>query len=94
MSLQSITGILASVGCPWSIRLPIRLHEMLDFLDELSSNSSSDIMCEGTFDVDTDSEYDDLAAANRTSASQSFYEDMNDKYCFSMLPTYYHTILN
>ncbi|CAG2192068.1 unnamed protein product [Mytilus edulis] len=88
-----ITGILASAWCPGSIRLPINnCKKMLDFLDEVSSNSSSDFMFEGTFDVNTDSEYDELAAANRTSPSPRFYEDMNDKYCLSMFPTYYHTI--
>ncbi|CAC5397601.1 unnamed protein product [Mytilus coruscus] len=91
MYLQSITGILASAWCPGSIQLPIKMKELLDFLDELSSNSSSDIMFEGTFDVNTDFEYDDLALANRSAPSQNVYEDMNDKYCFSMFPTYYHT---
>lgn len=65
---------------------------MLDFLDEVSSNSSSEFMFEVTYDVNTDFEYDELAAANRTSPSPSFYDDMNDKYCLSMFPTNYHTI--
>ncbi|VDI27105.1 Hypothetical predicted protein, partial [Mytilus galloprovincialis] len=91
---MSISGVLESAWCFEKLRIPTKLHEVLDNVESsLSGNGSKDMSVGGWFDVSYGSEYDsqyDDFMANRTALNYTTYLNMNYKYCHSMFPNEYH----
>ncbi|CAC5395745.1 unnamed protein product [Mytilus coruscus] len=89
-----MSGVLESAWCLEKLRIPMKLHELLDHLESShSGNGSKEMTVEGWFDINYGSEYDsqyDDFMANRTAHNYTTYLNMDYKYCQSMFPSEYH----